>query len=76
MALVDSIVFVCRGGADLSAINVKDPANLVTMYTRTDGNYVDVIHCDNMLICYVQTDVVIYVATDLGNLNKFGMVNF
>ena len=37
----------------------EGPGNPVTMYTKSDGYYMDVIYCDNMLICYVATGIVI-----------------
>jgi hypothetical protein len=76
LGLADSVVFVCRGSVGLSAINVKNPANPVVMYTKNDGNYMDVIYYDNMLICYVQTGIIIYDATDLKNITKIGTVNY
>src|SRR5687767_8729580 len=50
LALVDSMVFVCRGNNGLTAVNIKKPLNPGVIYTRTDGVYQDVIHYDNLLI--------------------------
>ena len=76
LGLKDSVVFVCRGAAGLSAVKVKDPANPAVMYTKTDANYMDVIPYDNMLICYVTTGIVIYDASNPGNIVKVGTVNY
>ena len=76
LGLKDSVVFVCRGSTGLTAIKVKDPANPIILYTKNDGTYIDVIPYDNMLICYVQTGIIIYDASDAGSIVKVGTVNY
>src|SRR5258706_4935575 len=76
LGLKDSVVFVCRGSNGLSAVKVKDPANPTVMYTKSDGDYIDVIPYENMLICYVKTGIIIYDVTDLKNIVKIGTVNY
>ena len=76
LALKDSIVFVCRGLNGLTAVDVTTPSNPSILYTRNDGGYMDVIPYDNMLICYVQTGIIIYDATNPRNIIKVGTVNY
>lgn len=76
LAVVDSVAFVCQGINGLSAINVKDPLHPVTLYTRTDGAFRDVIPYNDMLIFYVQTGIMIYDASDLRDIKKIGTVNY
>jgi hypothetical protein len=70
------VVFVCRAGAGLTAVNVKDAAAPKEMYTVSDANYVDVIPYDDLLICYVTTGIVLYDARDVNKLVKLGSYNF
>jgi len=76
LGLADSVVFVCRGSNGLSAINVKDPADPKIMYTKTDAYYLDVIPYNNLLICYINTGIAIYDASDLRNIVKVGTLNY
>jgi hypothetical protein len=76
LGLVDSVVFVCRGDNGLSAINVKHPSDPKIIYTKKDGFYMDVIPYDRLLICYVNTGILIYDATNLKNILKLGAVNY
>lgn len=75
LGLVDSVVFVCRGNNGLSAVNIKKPSDPKIIYTKIDGYYMDVIPYDNMLICYVNTGLLIYDISDLRNISKIGEVN-
>lgn len=75
LGLVDSVVFVCRGNNGLSAVNIKNPSAPKIVYTKNDGYYLDVIPYDNMLICYVNTGILIYDISDLRNISKIGEVN-
>jgi hypothetical protein len=76
LGLKDSVLFVCRGPNGLTAIKVKDPFKPAVMYTKTDGNYMDVIPYDNLLICYVKTGLIVYDATDPKNIVKVGLMNY
>jgi hypothetical protein len=72
LGLQDSVVFVCRGGNGLTAVDVKKATAPKVLYTLTDGNYLDVIPYDNLLICYVKTGLILYDMSDLNKLVKLG----
>ena len=75
LGLVDSVVFVCRGNEGLTAVNIKKPKEPNIMYTKNDGDYMDVIPYDNLLICYVKTGILIYDISDPGNISKVGEID-
>ena len=75
LGLVDSVVFVCRGNDGLSAVNIKKPTDPKIIYTKNDGVYWDVIPYNNLLICYVNTGILIYDISDLRNISKVGEIN-
>lgn len=75
LGLVDSVVFVCRGNDGLSAVNIKRPTDPKVIYTKTDAHYLDVIPYDNLLICYVNTGILIYDISDLRDISKVGEIN-
>jgi hypothetical protein len=75
LGLVDSVVFVCQGNNGLTAINIKKPTEPKIMYTKNDGDFMDVIPYDNMLICYVKTGLLIYDISDLRSISKIGEIN-
>ena len=75
LGLVDSVVFVCRGNGGLSAINIKKPAEPKIIYTKNDAHYIDVIPYHNLLICYVNTGILIYDITDLRNILKVAEIS-
>lgn len=75
LGLVDSVVFVCRRNEGLTAINIKKPTEPKIIYTKNDGDYIDVIPYENMLICYVTTGILIYDISDLRNISKIGEIN-
>jgi hypothetical protein len=76
LGLKDSVVFVCRGHEGLTAINVKDPVRPRDMYTITNGNYMDVIPYDDVLICYLTTGLVLYDMSNLNQLRQIGNINY
>jgi hypothetical protein len=76
LGLKDSVVFVCCGANGLSAINVNDPSNPEILYTKKDAFYMDVIPYDNLLICYVNTGILIYEASDPKSIFKLGNVTY
>lgn len=76
LGLRDSIVFVCRGDNGLSAVNVTNPADPKIMYTRKDGFYMDVIPYGNLLICYVNTGILMYDVSNPANIVRLGSVNY
>lgn len=75
LGLVDSVLFVCQGNNGLSAINVSNPSDPKMMYTKNDGNFLDVIPYDNMLICYVSNGLLIYDISELRNIVKVGLIS-
>lgn len=76
LGLKDTVVFVCRAGQGLTLVNVKKPSAPVVMYTLTDAFYTDVIPYDDLLICYVNTGVLLYDTKDLNRLTKLGGYNY
>jgi hypothetical protein len=72
LGLVDTVVFVCRGNEGLTAVNVKKPTEPKILYTKTDASYLDVIPYEDLLICYVNTGILIYNISDLKNIYKAG----
>lgn len=75
LGVADSIAFVCQGINGLTAINIKKPTDPKVIYTKKDGDYMDVIPYDNLLICYVKTGLLIYDISDLRNILKVGEIN-
>jgi len=76
LGLMDSVVFVCRGNDGLTAVNVKKPSDPKIMYTKTEASYLDVIPYNSMLICYVNTGILLYDASDLKNIYKIGTLSY
>ena len=76
LGLRDSVVFVCRGSSGLSLVNVKRPSAPQLMYTVEDGNFLDVIPYNNLLICYVSTGLQMYDISNLNQITKVGTVNY
>jgi hypothetical protein len=76
LGLKDSVAFVCRGSNGLTAINVKKAESPKEMYTVKDGNYLDVIPYDNLLICYVSTGLLLYDISNLNQLTKLGTYTY
>jgi hypothetical protein len=76
LGIKDSVVFVCRGGAGLSLVNVKNAAAPQMMYTISDGYYKDVIPYDNLLISYMSTGLLIYDISNLNQVVKVGNVDY
>ena len=76
LGLMDSVLFVCCGNNGLSAVNVSDPFNPKIMYTKKDAFYMDVIPYGNLLICYVNTGILIYDASNAANIVRLGFVKY
>lgn len=76
LGLKDTVVFVCRSFDGLSVVNVKNSKAPKLMYTKTDGQYFDVIPYDNILVCYVKTGLILYDISDVNNLIKIGTFNY
>ncbi|HEV7331090.1 MAG TPA: hypothetical protein VGN63_08635 [Flavisolibacter sp.] len=72
LGLKDTVVFVCRAGAGLSVVNVKKPEAPTLMYTLKDDTYLDVIPYDDLLICYVQSGILVYDTKNLNQITKLG----
>jgi hypothetical protein len=60
LGVQDSVLYVCCGNAGLKVFNVKQPYAPTLTATKTDGQYVDVIPYDNILICFVQDGIILY----------------
>jgi hypothetical protein len=76
LGLRDSVVFVCRGQSGLSVVNAKKANAPVVMQTLRDGSYFDVIPYNNLLICYVETGVIMYDISNLNQIVKLGEVRY
>jgi hypothetical protein len=76
LGIKDSVVFVCRGQQGLTAVNVKNPAMPSVMYTKQDAAYFDVIPYNNLLICYVESGIIMYDISNLNQIAKLGEVNY
>jgi hypothetical protein len=64
LGLQDSILYVCCGSAGIKVFNVKKPYAPTLISTKTDGNYLDVIPYNGMLICDVTDGIILYNITD------------
>ena len=60
LGVKDSVVFVCRDTAGLTAVSVKNPSAPKELYTIKDGEFIDVIPYENLLICYVKSGLLLY----------------
>jgi hypothetical protein len=76
LGLKDSVVFVCQGSFGLTAVDVTDPKNPKVMYTIKDGNYMDVIPYDQLLVCYVKEGLLLYDISNLQKITKLGNINY
>jgi len=70
LGVKDSVVFVCRDAAGLTAVNVKNPSNPKELYTIKDGEFIDVIPYENLLICYVKSGLMLYDISNPGRIMK------
>ena len=70
LGLKDSVVFVCRDAAGLTAVNVKNPSNPKELYTIKDGEFIDVIPYENLLICYVKSGLLLYDVSNPARIMK------
>jgi hypothetical protein len=64
LGLQDSILYVCCGSAGIKIFNVKKPYTPILISTKTDGNYLDVIPYNGMLICDATDGIILYNITD------------
>jgi hypothetical protein len=64
LGLQDSILYVCCGGAGLKIFNVKKPYTPILISSKTDGNYLDVIPYNGMLICDATDGIILYDITN------------
>lgn len=76
LGLKDSVVYVCRGSAGLSLVNVNDPSSPKLMYTVNDASFIDVIPLDDLLVCYVGTGLRIYDISDPAKIVKIGGTDY
>lgn len=64
LGLQDSILYVCCGSAGIKIFNVKSPYTPRLISTKTDGNYLDVIPYNGILICDATDGIILYNITD------------
>lgn len=67
LGLQNDVLYVCCGNAGLKVFNVARPADPRLLSTKTDGNYVDVIPYNGVLICFVQDGIILYDIADPAN---------
>ena len=76
LGLRDSVVFISRGNAGLSVVNIKNPESPTLMYTVNDAEYMDVIPYNDVLLCYVSNGLLVYDISDLDQIKKIGGVEY
>ena len=64
LGLQDSILYVCCGSAGMKVFNVKRPYSPTLISTKNEGNYLDVIPYNNLLICGAVTGIILYDITN------------
>ncbi len=64
LGLQDSVLYVSCGLAGLKVFNVKSPYDPVLLSTATDGDFVDVIPYNGILICFVKDGIILYNIAD------------
>jgi hypothetical protein len=64
LGLQDSVLYVCCGNEGLKVFNVKKPYTPGLITTKLDGNFVDVIPYNGILICFVQDGIILYNITN------------
>lgn len=60
LGLQDNILYICCGTAGLKVFDVSKPSEPVLLDTKKDGQYVDVIPYNGVLICFVQDGIILY----------------
>jgi hypothetical protein len=60
LGIQDSVLYVCCGSAGMKVFNIKDPYLPTLISTQTDGNYLDVIPYNGILICNTTTGIILY----------------
>ena len=60
LGIQDSILYVCCGGEGMKVFNIKDPYSPTLISTKTDGNYLDVIPYNGILICNDTEGIILY----------------
>lgn len=60
LGLQDSILYVCCGSAGMKVFNVKNPYSPNLISTKTDGDFMDVIPYNDILICAVADGIILY----------------
>ncbi len=60
LALQDSVLYVCCGGAGLKVFNINNPYNPTMITSLSDGEFVDVIPYNKVLITYTSKGIVLY----------------
>ncbi len=64
LGIQDSILYVCCGNAGLKVFNIKNPYLPSLLSTKTDGNFIDVIPYNGILISAVYDGIILY---DIGD---------
>jgi hypothetical protein len=60
LGLQDSILYVCCGHEGLKVFDVSKPYEPALLATKRDGEFVDVIPYNGVLICFVQNGLLLY----------------
>ncbi len=60
LGIQDSVLYVCCGSAGMKVFNIKHPYLPPLISTQTDGNYLDVIPYNGILICNTTTGIILY----------------
>lgn len=67
LGIQDSILYVCCGNDGMKVFNIKDPYSPTLISTQTDGNYLDVIPYNGILICNDTEGIILYDIHEPGN---------
>ena len=60
LGIQDSILYVCCGNQGMKVFNIKNPYSPTLISTKTDGNYLDVIPYNGILICNDMEGIILY----------------
>jgi hypothetical protein len=60
LGIQDSVLYVCCGSQGMKVFNIKDPYSPSLVSTQTDGNYLDVIPYNGILICNSTKGIILY----------------
>lgn len=66
LGIQDSVLYVCCGSQGMKVFNIKDPYSPILISTQTDGNYLDVIPYNGILICNDTEGIILYDISEPG----------